>query len=73
MWLGPKYNVHHNVARRLDLEWEPVPRFGRNGRKLKAAGWKFKKRYGGPVRRTVWCNPTDGLWYEEERAIDLLS
>jgi len=37
-------------------------------RELEMAGWEPEECEGG----IIWCNPNDGYWYDELRAIALL-
>ena len=37
-------------------------------RELEAAGWEPEEYEGG----TIWCNPSDGYWYDQLRAVAFL-
>jgi hypothetical protein len=38
-------------------------------RELLEAGWEPDEGEGG----TIWCNPRDGNWYEQGRAVQILA
>lgn len=71
-WLRPVHNSHYNFGKQIDPAWEPVPRFSREGRELRAAGWEPKRDYSGRFWQTLWRNPNNGSWYEEQAAIGVL-